>query len=513
MTEEGWCSFTVEGYCEENPLLVQKSVTDRLYVSFSEKGQDSPITPDEAMQLHNELEKIIPTVNEMIDEVKASTNEVCQRIEFWSEYDVSTSYKKGNKVSFQGKSYVCIKDVCGISPTDTEFWLIISDRGEKGPTGAQGPQGVRGERGYKGDRGEKGDKGDKGEQGVQGVHGLSVRADGFYSFDVDSQGDLWVHYPDSSNPPSITINENGELIIDTDANSYNLGTVKGKIPIKGVDYFTSEDIAALNIPVVDDAINEESQNPVQNAVIAAALNKKADQKNESGGFWGGFAAKARLGGAVGGFTETTEGFAGGCSAESNYGGAVGYCARTGDGFAGGFNAETSDDDNNVIDAIQLGSGINKTPKTFQVYSTPVLDENGKLYEGVIPDFVKQIDVEIGDNGNWYINEEDTGKPSRGYSGLVPQQNSPYSANVTIPSNTMINFDELEGAFDVSLAEGVKNYDNEWDFTITQGATAYDVVLPVIEWGLGIAPTFSANTTTLLRLYYVGQTLCGEWVCV
>ena len=68
-------------------------------------------------------------------------------------------------------------------------------QGEKGETGAQGPQGL------KGDKGDKGDTGEQGIQGVQGIQGL--------------KGDK------------------GE---------------DGYTPQKGVDYFTEEDIAGLNIP-------------------------------------------------------------------------------------------------------------------------------------------------------------------------------------------------------------------------------------------------------------------------
>ena len=102
---------------------------------------------------------------------------------------------------------------------------------------------------------------------------------------------------------------------------------------------------------------------------------------------------------------------------------------------------------------------------------------------------------------------------RGYSGLVPRQSSPYYNEVVVPANTMVNFNQLEGQFSVSLGAGVSGYDNEWDFTITQGDVAYNVFLPTVYWGLGIAPSFNANTTTLCRLYYLGTTLCGEWVSI
>ncbi len=99
------------------------------------------------------------------------------------------------------------------------------------------------------------------------------------------------------------------------------------------------------------------------------------------------------------------------------------------------------------------------------------------------------------------------------SGVPKLAEIAYAPSVTLAVNTMSVIAELTGAISISLAPGVEGYDNEWSFTVTQGATAYDIVLPSIMWGLSIAPTFAARTTTVCRLYYVGEKLCGEWVSV
>lgn len=98
-------------------------------------------------------------------------------------------------------------------------------QGEKGETGAQGPQGLKG---------DKGDKGDTGEQGIQGVQGI--------------QG------------------EKGDKGDD------------GYTPQKGVDYFTEEDIAGLNIPSVDQTYSPESENAQSGTAVAEAVAPKADKK-------------------------------------------------------------------------------------------------------------------------------------------------------------------------------------------------------------------------------------------
>lgn len=75
---------------------------------------------------------------------------------------------------------------------------------------------------------------------------------------------------------------------------------------------------------------------------------------------------------------------------------------------------------------------------------------------------------------------------------------------------MTEIGTLTGACSVTLVPGEDDYDNEWDFTITQGATAQMLTLPAVEWSIGIAPTFAANTTTVCRLYYIGGVLHGIW---
>ncbi len=89
----------------------------------------------------------------------------------------------------------------------------------------------------------------------------------------------------------------------------------------------------------------------------------------------------------------------------------------------------------------------------------------------------------------------------------------YASEITVAPNTETNISTLTGDIQISLGAPIAGVSNEWDFVISQGDTAYDVVLPEIVWGLGIAPTFSENTSTMCRLYYVGDTLCGEWVAV
>jgi len=98
---------------------------------------------------------------------------------------------------------------------------------------------------------------------------------------------------------------------------------------------------------------------------------------------------------------------------------------------------------------------------------------------------------------------------RGYSGLVPAITAAYASNVTVAANTMTTL-TLSGATTVTLGAGVSGYDNEWDVIIPMPNPVVTLTLPTVSWGQGYAPTLAAGTTTILRLYYIGVTLCGEW---
>jgi len=261
MKTPGWCTFTVEGYFEANPDTVNKTAGDSLFIGHSDVSDEIvPITPSEAMQLQSEFELLIPRVRELMAETKNSIDTYCENHSVWENYSNSALYRRGNKVYYKGCSYICVKENIEVSPENEEFWQKIADQGQRGQKGNQGPQGVEGQRGEKGDRGEKGekgekgDRGEKGEKGDSGINGSIVPSNGFYSFSVDEDGNLFVHYPDSTNAPDVELNGDGELILTVDEDtSFNIGNVKGEKPLKGTDYWTEEDKAEIKA-YVDEAI-------------------------------------------------------------------------------------------------------------------------------------------------------------------------------------------------------------------------------------------------------------------
>ena len=136
-----------------------------------------------------------------------------------------------------------------------------------------------------------------------------------------------------------------------------------------------------------------SQTSTMLSNIENLANNNINIHNANKGFSAGNIATAGSGGAIGSGAKATSGGAVGSGATAETGGAVGYSATAGDGgavglyakagygFSGGYNAQVGQDsDGNYIDAIQLGTGTNNTPKTLQVYTHKVYNSiNDSLY--------------------------------------------------------------------------------------------------------------------------------------
>ncbi len=257
--EMGWCSFTIEGYYSTAPTKILKSVRDTLFVSESEESTNlCEPTPSQTLQLQHEIESIMPKISDKLNVAKEEIKKLSDSINVWDEYKDNSFYQKNNKVTYKGRCFVCINECIGVSPENENYWLMIASKGDKGEKGEQGIQGVQGLQGIRGEKGDKGEKGEKGDKGEKGLDGVTIPVNGFYSFSVDENGDLWVHYPDAQNPPEVELNKNGELILNLGENlsSYNVGKVKGikgdtgergekgergYTPIRGTDYWTEAD--------------------------------------------------------------------------------------------------------------------------------------------------------------------------------------------------------------------------------------------------------------------------------
>lgn len=127
-------------------------------------------------------------------------------------------------------------------------------------------------------------------------------------------------------------------------------------------------------------------------------------------------------------------------------------------------------------------------------SGPKGDPGEKGADGITPT--------IGENGNWFLGDEDTGKPSRGEKGekgdpgeSVPQQTDEVNhgtsdTSFTLPPNELHKWGEVD-SLTITLGVETEGIVNEYMFTFTSGATATQLTLPSTIQGV---PVIEPNTT-------------------
>ena len=57
------------------------------------------------------------------------------------EYDANVSYKKLDIVRYDGSSWLVLKNITGVTPTEGMYYMLLSERGKDGPQGPAGPAG------------------------------------------------------------------------------------------------------------------------------------------------------------------------------------------------------------------------------------------------------------------------------------------------------------------------------------------------------------------------------------
>lgn len=166
------------------------------------------------------------------------------------------------------------------------------------------------------------------------------------------------------------------------------------------DIWTPLQDAVAGVPNSGSDVTVKPINDIADSVIELEENmndglaKKADKRTENGGFEGGDSASSFGSGAAIGLSATesgggaalgefsTENAGGGAVGSSatvtDGGGAVGLNAATSSGFAGGKDAKTQKSPIENIDAIQLGTGTNSTPKSLQVYNYQLMGADGNI---------------------------------------------------------------------------------------------------------------------------------------
>lgn len=132
---------------------------------------------------------------------------------YTGDYSTNVNYNTLDIVFYEGNSYIATQPSLRQTPAiDSEYWGLISgkgDKGDKGDTGPQGPQGIQGPKGDTGATGPTGPKGDKGDTGTHQVNQLTNT-----EFTPDLQG-----WSDQTLAKTGVGTFNGSNVLDLSANS------------------------------------------------------------------------------------------------------------------------------------------------------------------------------------------------------------------------------------------------------------------------------------------------------
>ena len=111
------------------------------------------------------------------------------------EYSNATTYQNLDLITYQGNSYLALKETTGNLPTNNEYWQLIAEKGQDG------------------EKGETGERGEKGQDGKNGQNGSDA-----YTVLLTNENHTFV-----ANHLGVT----AEQIVTTDVIAY-----KGSTPIK-----------------------------------------------------------------------------------------------------------------------------------------------------------------------------------------------------------------------------------------------------------------------------------------
>lgn len=183
------------------------------------------------------------------------------------QFTVSVLGVKGDSRATTGEAVIKVsesgytKGDFPANPTPTEYEQLVNLANET----KQIAQAVRDDadngafKGEKGDIGPQGEKGDTGEQGVQGIQGEKGQKG-----DKGDKGDPFTYADFTAEQLAKLKGEKGDNGIDGK---------DGYTPQKGIDYFTDEDIAGLNIPSVDQSYAPDSENAQSGKAVSQALSE------------------------------------------------------------------------------------------------------------------------------------------------------------------------------------------------------------------------------------------------
>lgn len=229
---DGWNGYTKKAMfkCDETTVNVFLNADDTVCT-----GQDECLVPNEVIKAPQFTVSVLGVKGDS----RATTGEAVIKVS-------ESGYTKGDFPD---------------NPTPTEYEQLVNLANET----KQLAQSVRYDadngafKGEKGDCGPQGEKGDTGAQGVQGIQGEKGQKG-----DKGDKGDPFTYTDFTAEQLAELKGEKGDNGIDGE---------DGYTPQKGVDYFTVEDIAGLNIPLVDQTYSPDSENAQSGKAVRQALSE------------------------------------------------------------------------------------------------------------------------------------------------------------------------------------------------------------------------------------------------
>lgn len=157
--------------------------------------------------------------NILLDELKTLKKELATALNTLTEdkKEEINNYKD-NTIIPEINDYLIATSKPSIDKHVEEKKVELNKYIEENKSNLKGEKGDKGDRGETGPIGPKGDsiKGDKGDKGEQGNTGIVIPIAGQYALEVELNGDLYVVYPDETEPPKFTLEENGDLFLEID---------------------------------------------------------------------------------------------------------------------------------------------------------------------------------------------------------------------------------------------------------------------------------------------------------
>lgn len=108
----------------------QNAETARATAETKRVSAETARTNAESTRQTNETARVSAEKSRAAAETARQTAEKARNV--WEEYSAGKAYVPGNKVSFNGSSYVCTAATTGHAPTDAAYWLLIAKKGEDG---------------------------------------------------------------------------------------------------------------------------------------------------------------------------------------------------------------------------------------------------------------------------------------------------------------------------------------------------------------------------------------------